>query len=146
MWKCATKFSHVNEFWGIQIGYSTVINCGFHQFEGPVSWYYLWTVVRIESLLAISLPRGLFLFFFFSLMIPPFLFLQLLLSWHHWNFFQSFCTISELIKTILKNNNLSFLDRHFPQIAGTAMGTKATPPYTNLLMGHHEETIREAFN
>ena len=54
-------------------------------------------------------------------------------------------TIGVLLETILKNNNLSFMDRHFLQLVGTAMGTKAAPPYANLFMGRHEETIREAF-
>ena len=55
------------------------------------------------------------------------------------------CTIGVLLETILKNNNLSFMDRHFFQLAGRAMGTKAAPPYANLFMDWHEETIREAF-
>ena len=54
-------------------------------------------------------------------------------------------TIGILLETILKNNNLSFMDKHFLQLVGTAMGTKAAPPYANIFMGHHEETIREAF-
>ena len=54
-------------------------------------------------------------------------------------------TIGVLFETILKNNNLSFMDRHFVQLVGTAMGTKAAPPYANLFMGRHEETIPEAF-
>ena len=54
-------------------------------------------------------------------------------------------TIGILLETILKNNNLSFMDKHFLQLVGTAMGTKAAPPYANLFMGRHEETIREAF-
>ena len=54
-------------------------------------------------------------------------------------------TIGILLETILKHNNLLFMDKHFLQLVGTAMGTKATPPYANLFMGHHEETIREAF-
>ena len=37
------------------------------------------------------------------------------------------------------------MDRHFVQLVGTAMGTKAAPPYANLFMGRHEETIQEAF-
>ena len=54
-------------------------------------------------------------------------------------------TIGVLLETILKNNNLSFMDRHFLQLVGTTMETKATPPYANLFMGRHCETIREAF-
>ena len=53
-------------------------------------------------------------------------------------------TIGVLLEAIL-SNNLSFMDRHFLQLVGTAMGTKAIPPYANLLMGCHEETIRETF-
>ena len=54
-------------------------------------------------------------------------------------------TIGILLETILKNNKLSFMDKHFLQLVGTAMGTKVAPPYANLFMGRHEETIREAF-
>ena len=50
-----------------------------------------------------------------------------------------------LLETILKNNNLSFMGKHFLQHACKAMGTKATPPYANLFMGRHEETIGEGF-
>lgn len=54
-------------------------------------------------------------------------------------------TIAVLIDTILKNNNLSFLDLHFLQVVGTAMGTKMAPPYSNCFMGRQEEKIRENF-
>ena len=54
-------------------------------------------------------------------------------------------TIGVLLERNLKNNNLSFIDRHFVQLVGTAMGTKAAPPYANFFMDCHEETIREAF-
>ena len=54
-------------------------------------------------------------------------------------------TISILLETILKNNNLSFMDKHFLQLVDTVMGTKAASPYANLFMERHEETIREAF-
>ena len=54
-------------------------------------------------------------------------------------------TIRVLLETILKNNNLLFMDRHFLQLVGTALGTKATPPYANLSMGCHKETIPKAF-
>ena len=36
--------------------------------------------------------------------------------------------IGVLFETILKNNNLSFMDRHFLQLVGTTIRTKATPP------------------
>ena len=54
-------------------------------------------------------------------------------------------TIGLLLETILKSNNLPFMDRHFLQLAGRAMETKAAPPYANLLLGRHKETIRKAF-
>ena len=54
-------------------------------------------------------------------------------------------TIGIQLETIIKNNNLSFMYKHFIQLVSTAMGTKAAPPYANLFMGRHEETIREAF-
>ena len=54
-------------------------------------------------------------------------------------------TTGALLETILKNNNLSFMDRHFLQLVGTAMGTKANPPYANLFMDRHKETIPETF-
>ena len=54
-------------------------------------------------------------------------------------------TVRIVFETILKNNNLSFMDRHFLQLVGTAMGTKAAPPYAELFRSRQEETIREAF-
>ena len=53
-------------------------------------------------------------------------------------------TIEVLLETILKSSKLSFMDRHFLQLVGTAIGTKAAPPYGNLFMDCHEETIQEA--
>ena len=52
-------------------------------------------------------------------------------------------TIGVLLKTILKNNNLSFMDRNFLQLVDTAMGTKAAPPYANLFMGCLKEKPRK---
>ena len=57
----------------------------------------------------------------------------------------SFHTIGVLLETILKNNNLSFIDKHFLQLVSTAIATKAVPLYANLFMSRHKETIREAF-
>lgn len=54
-------------------------------------------------------------------------------------------SVGMLLETILKNNNLSFMDKHFLQLVGTAVGTKATQPYANFFMDQHEETIHEAF-
>ena len=53
--------------------------------------------------------------------------------------------IGILLEIILKNDNLSFMDKHFLQLVATAMGARAAPPYANLFMGSHEETICEAF-
>ena len=53
--------------------------------------------------------------------------------------------IGILLETILKHNNLSFIDKHFVQLVGTAMGTKVAPPCANLFMDRHEETIRDTF-
>ena len=54
-------------------------------------------------------------------------------------------TTGILLETILKSNNLSFMDKHFLQLVGTTMATNAAPTYANLFMGRHEETIREVF-
>ena len=48
-------------------------------------------------------------------------------------------TIGILLETIQKNNNLSFMDKHFLQLVDTANGTKAAPPYANLFMGRQGE-------
>ena len=37
------------------------------------------------------------------------------------------------------------MGRHFFQLVSTAMGSKAAPPYANLVVDRHEETIQEAF-
>ena len=52
-------------------------------------------------------------------------------------------TIGVILENILKNNNLSFIDRHFLQLIGTAIGTKVAPPYANLFTGCDKETIRK---
>ena len=54
-------------------------------------------------------------------------------------------TTGVLPETILKINNLSFMDKHFLQLVGIDIGIKAAPPYANLFMGRHEETIWKAF-
>ena len=54
-------------------------------------------------------------------------------------------TIGVLLQKNIKNNNLSFMDRYFLQLVGTAMGTKAVPPYANIFVCRDEETFREAF-
>ena len=37
------------------------------------------------------------------------------------------------------------MDKHFLQLVGTAMRTKAAPPYANFFVVRHGETIQEAF-
>ena len=46
--------------------------------------------------------------------------------------------IGVLLETILKKNNLLFMERYLLQIVGTAMGTKSTPPNPNPFMGRHK--------
>ena len=47
--------------------------------------------------------------------------------------------LGELMRLILKNNNLVFGDQHYLQIHGTAMGTKMAPSFANLFMGNLEK-------
>ena len=53
--------------------------------------------------------------------------------------------IGILFETILKNNNVLFMNRHFLQLVVTAMGTKTASPYANLFLDCHKETIQETF-
>ena len=46
--------------------------------------------------------------------------------------------LSNLIRTILTMNNISFNDKRDIQIHGTAMGTKIGPCFANLFLGHFE--------
>ena len=50
-------------------------------------------------------------------------------------------TILKFINLVLTCNNLTFQGKHFTQQAGTAMGTKMTPSYANLYMGHLEDRL-----
>ena len=55
-------------------------------------------------------------------------------------------TFGILLETILKNNNLSFMDKHFLNSSVQPWDPKPPPPpYANLFVGRHEETIGEAF-
>ena len=54
-------------------------------------------------------------------------------------------TIGIFLETILKNNNLSFLGRHFLNLVGTAMGAKTALPRANLFMDHETKTILKVF-
>ncbi|XP_068696876.1 uncharacterized protein [Montipora foliosa] len=48
-------------------------------------------------------------------------------------------TICDLIRMILTMNNFTFNDSHYPQIHGTAMGTKMAPSFANLFLGLFEK-------
>ena len=58
--------------------------------------------------------------------------------------------ILEATNLILNNNYFDFKDQHYLQILGTAMGSKFSPCYANLVLGYLEiqlkEHIREEFN
>ena len=45
----------------------------------------------------------------------------------------------ELARLTLTNNSFRFLDKHYLQLKGTAMGTRMAPSYANLFMGRLEE-------
>ena len=46
---------------------------------------------------------------------------------------------------ILKYNYFDFLDKHYLQTQGTAMGTKMAPPYANLFMASIESSLTASF-
>jgi hypothetical protein len=45
----------------------------------------------------------------------------------------------EMLTLVLKNNNFTLDGYQYLQINGTAMGTKMTPSYANILLGDQEE-------
>ena len=47
----------------------------------------------------------------------------------------------ELARLTLTRNNFRFLDRHYLQVRGTAMGTRMAPSYANLFMGRLEQNF-----
>ena len=47
-----------------------------------------------------------------------------------------------LVELILTKDNFSFSQEHYLQLHGTAMGTRMTPFYANIFMGHLEERLR----
>jgi len=49
--------------------------------------------------------------------------------------------LTKLIAMILTMNNFTFMNKHFLQKKGTAMGTKMAPSYANLFMGLCEQTF-----
>ena len=49
--------------------------------------------------------------------------------------------IKSLLLHILKENYFDFLDKHYLQIQGTAMGTKMAPPYANIFMANLERGL-----
>ena len=54
-------------------------------------------------------------------------------------------TIKILIESILKHNNFSFMEEHYLQVEGTAMGSRMAPPYANIFMGSIEQKILKEF-
>ena len=46
---------------------------------------------------------------------------------------------------ILENNHFQFLDSHYHQKFGTAIGTKMAPPYATIFMGKYEHTLLALF-
>ena len=54
--------------------------------------------------------------------------------------------IRNFLHFILKDNYFDFLNKHYLQIQGTAMGTKMAPPYANIFMAHIEKQITQPFN
>ena len=54
--------------------------------------------------------------------------------------------IKNFLHFILKDNYFDFLDKHYLQIQGTAMGTKMAPPYANIFMAHIEKQITQSYN
>lgn len=51
--------------------------------------------------------------------------------------------IQNFLHFILKGNHFNFLDKHYLQIQGTAMGTKMAPAYANIFMAHIEHSITQ---
>ena len=49
----------------------------------------------------------------------------------------------DLARLVLISNNLSFNDKHYLQIRGTAIGTKMAPSYANVFMGELETKLFE---
>ena len=53
--------------------------------------------------------------------------------------------INTCLQFILKHNYFSFLNKHYQQTQGTAMGTKMAPPYANIFMSHIEQQITHKY-
>ena len=52
--------------------------------------------------------------------------------------------IATLMRLVLTKNNFSFLDKHYLQVHGTAMGTRMAPSFACLFMGDLEERMLSA--
>ena len=50
----------------------------------------------------------------------------------------------QMLTMVLKKNNFIFLENHYLQINGTAMGTKMAPSYANIFMGKFEKQLLES--
>ena len=53
--------------------------------------------------------------------------------------------IKLILSFILKHNQFDFMDKHYKQIQGTAMGTKMAPPYANIFMSHFETPLMTTY-
>ena len=49
--------------------------------------------------------------------------------------------IKQFLQLILKGNYFDFMNKHYLQIQGTAMGTKMAPPYANIFMANIEHQL-----
>ena len=53
--------------------------------------------------------------------------------------------IQQFLRFILQGNYFDFLDTHYKQLQGTAMGTKMAPPYANIFMADFEQKLTNNF-
>ena len=54
--------------------------------------------------------------------------------------------IKLILSFILKHNQFDFMDKHYKQIQGTAMGTKMAPPYANIFMSYFETPLMTTYS
>ena len=47
-----------------------------------------------------------------------------------------------ILQHILTSNSFSFMDFHYLQISGTAMGCRMAPPYANIFLDHYDHVIQ----
>ena len=68
----------------------------------------------------------------------------------HRHLIPTFTPDNEIIKLILtfilKHNYFDFMDKHYKQTQGTAMGTKMAPPYANIYMSYFEKPLINTYS